>query len=53
MEDHKKVFYIQILIEIEVEVVKPHFKVDTKARTGDIINMKVNLMKVDEEALEE
>jgi len=53
MEDHKKVFYIQILIEVEVEVVKPHLKVDTKARMGDIINMKVNLMKVDEEALEE
>jgi hypothetical protein len=47
------VFYIQILIEVEVEVVKFHLKVDTKARMGDIINMKVNLMKVDKEALEE
>jgi len=47
------VFYIQILIEVEVEVVKLHLKVDTKARMGDIINMKVNLMKVDKEALEE
>ncbi len=43
----------QILIEVEVEVLKPHFEVDTKARIVDIINMKVNLMEVDKETLEE
>ncbi len=55
MEDHKKVLSTQILIkvEVEVEVVKPHFEVDTKARMVDIINMMVNLMEVDEETLEE
>jgi hypothetical protein len=53
MEDHKKLFSIQILIEVEVEVLKPHFKVNIKARMVDIINMKVNLMEVDEETLEE
>jgi len=55
MEDHKKVLSTQILIEVEVEVevVKPHFEVDTKAPMVDIINMKVNLMEVDEETLEE
>jgi hypothetical protein len=46
------VFYTQILIEVEVEVVKPHFKVDTEACMVDIINMKVNFMEVDEETLE-
>jgi len=51
MEDHKKVLSTQILIE--VEVVKPHFEVDTEARMVDIINMKVKLMEVDEETLEE
>jgi hypothetical protein len=51
MEDHKKVLYIQILIE--VKVVKLHFKVDMEARMVDIINMKVKLIKVDEETLEE
>ncbi len=40
-------------ILIEVEVVKPHFKVDMEVRTVDIINMKVNLMEVDEKTLEE
>jgi hypothetical protein len=44
---------IQIPIEVEVEVVKPHFKVDTEVRMVDIINMKVKLMEVDEETLEE
>ncbi len=34
-------------------MVKPHFEVDTEARTMDIINMKVNFMEVDEETLEE
>jgi hypothetical protein len=53
MEDHKKVFSIQILIEVEVEVLKPHFEADTKVRMVDIINMKVSLMEVDEEILEE
>jgi hypothetical protein len=55
MEDHRKVLYTQIPIEIkvEVEVVKPHFEVNTKARTVDIINMKINLTQVDEETLEE
>ncbi len=43
----------QILIKVEVEVVKPHFEVDTEARVVDIINMKVKLMEVDEETLEE
>ncbi len=53
MEDHKKVLSIQILIEVEAEVVKPHFKVDPEARMVDINNMKVKLMEVDEETLEE
>jgi hypothetical protein len=53
MEDHKKVFSIQIPIEVEVEVVKLHFEVDPEARMVDIINMKVNLMEVDKETLEE
>jgi nucleoid DNA-binding protein len=53
MEDHKKVLSTQIPIEVEVEVVKPHFEVDTEARMVDIINMKVKLMKVNEETLEE
>ncbi len=44
---------IQIPIEVEVEVVKPHFEVDMEAHMVDIINMKVNLMEVDEETLEE
>jgi hypothetical protein len=43
----------QILIEVEVEVLKPHFEVDTEARMVDIINMKVSFMEVDEETLEE
>jgi hypothetical protein len=51
MEDHNKMFSIQILIE--VKVLKPHFEVDNEVRMVDIINMKVNLMEVDEETLEE
>jgi hypothetical protein len=51
MEDHKKVFFIQILIE--VKVVKLHFEVNTEACMVDIINMKVKFMKVDEKTLEE
>jgi hypothetical protein len=53
MEDYKKMLSIQIIIEVKVEVVKFHFEVNTKVRTVDIINMKVNLMEVDEETLEE
>jgi len=53
MEDHKKVFSTQILIELEVEVVKLHFEVDTEVRMVDIINMKVKFMEVDKETLEE
>ncbi len=53
MEDHKKLFYTQILIEVEVEVLKLHFEVNTKARMVDIINMKVNLIEVEEEILDE
>jgi hypothetical protein len=53
MEDHKKVFSTQILIEVEVEVLKPHFEVDTETHMVDIINMKLSLMEVDEEILEE
>jgi hypothetical protein len=50
-------FYIQILIEVEVEVevevLKLHFEANTKARMVDIINMKLSLMEVDKETLEE
>jgi hypothetical protein len=53
MEDQKKVPSIQILVKVEVEVVQPHLKVDIKAHMVDIINMKVNLMEVDKEILEE
>jgi hypothetical protein len=53
MEDHKKVLSTQILIEVEVEVVKLHFEVDTEARMVNIINMKVKFMEVDKETLEE
>jgi hypothetical protein len=53
MEDHKKVLSTQIPIKVEAEVVKPHFEVDTEARMVDIINMKVKLMEVDKETLEE
>jgi hypothetical protein len=53
MEDHKKMLSTQILIEVEVEVLKPHFKADTEVRMVDIINMKVSFMEVDKETLEE
>ncbi len=57
MENHKKMFSTQILIEgeveVEVEVVKLHFEVDTEVCMMDIINMKVKFMEVDEETLEE
>jgi uncharacterized protein (UPF0254 family) len=48
-----QVFSTQIPIEVKVEVVKPCFEVDTKTRMVDIINMKVSLMEMDEETLEE
>ncbi len=53
MEDHKKMIFTQILIEVKVEVVKPHFEVDIEVHMVDIINMKVNLMEVDGETLKE
>ncbi len=53
MEDHKKVLSTRISIQVEVEVAKLHFEVDTEARMLDIINMKVKFMEVDEETLEE
>ncbi len=43
----------QILIEAQVEVVKPHFKVDMEARMVDIINMKVSLIEVNKKTFEE
>ncbi len=43
----------QTLIEVEVKVLKPCFEDDTEARMVDINNMKVKLMEVDEETLEE
>jgi hypothetical protein len=48
MEDHKKVLSTQILIEVEVEVLKLHFEVDTETCMVDIINKKISLMEVDE-----
>jgi hypothetical protein len=53
MEDHKKVLFTQILIEVAVEVLKPHFENNTEVRMVNIINMKVSLMEVDEKTLEE
>jgi hypothetical protein len=53
VEDHKKVLSTQILIEVEVKVVKFHSEVDMEVRMVDIINMKVKFMEVDEETLEE
>jgi len=53
MEDHKKVLFIQIPIEVKVEVLKLHFEADTEAHMVDIINMKFGLMEVDEETLKE
>ncbi len=43
----------QILIEVEIEVVKLHFEVDTEVHMVDIINMMVNFMEVDKKTLEE
>jgi hypothetical protein len=53
MEDHKKMPFTQILIEVKVEVVELHFEGDIKVRMVNIINMKVNLMDVNEETLKE
>jgi len=53
MEDHEKVLSTQILIEVEVEVLKPHFEDNMETRMVDAINMKVSLMEVDEETLKE
>jgi hypothetical protein len=53
MEDHEIMFFTQILIKVEVEVLKPHFEVDTEVRMVDIINLKINLMEVDKETLKE
>jgi hypothetical protein len=53
MEDHKKMHFIQILIKVKVKVVKLHFEVNMEVCMVDIINMKVKLMEVDEETLEE
>ncbi len=47
-----KVPFIQILVEVEVKVVKPHFKVNTTLRMVDIVNMKVNFVEVDNETVE-
>ncbi len=44
-------FSTQILIKVEVKVVKHHFKVNIEACMVDIISMKVDLMEVDEETL--
>jgi hypothetical protein len=49
----QEVFSTQILIEVEVEVVKLHFEVDMEARMVNIIDMKVKFMEVDKETLEE
>ncbi len=46
-------FFTQILIKVEVEVLKPHFEVDTEVRMVDIINLKISLMEVDKETLKE
>ncbi len=53
MEDHKKVLSTQIPIDVEAEVVKPHFEVNPEVHMVDINNMKVKLMEVDKETLEE
>jgi hypothetical protein len=53
MEEDKKMLSTQILIEVEVEVVKLHFEVNIEVCMVDIINMKVKFMEVEEETLEE
>ncbi len=49
MEDHKKLPSIQILIEVEVKVVKLHLEVNTEVRMMDIMNVKFSFMEVDKE----
>ncbi len=44
---------IQIPIEVKVKVLKLHFEADTKAHMVDIMNMKLSVMEVDKEILEE
>jgi hypothetical protein len=46
-------FSTQILLKVEVEVVKLHFEVDMEIRMVHIINMKVKLMEANEKTLEE
>ncbi len=46
-------FFTQILIEVEVKVVKLHFKVNIEVCMVDIIDMKVYLVEVDEETFKE
>ncbi len=53
MEDHKKVLSTQILVKVEVKVLKLHFEANTEVRMVDIINMKLSHMEVDEKILEE
>ncbi len=43
----------KIIIEVDVEVVKPHLEVDTKAHMANIINMKVSLIEMHKKTLEE
>jgi hypothetical protein len=55
VEDKKKMPFIQILIEVKVEVkvVKLQFEVNTEVCMVDIINMEVNCMEVDEKKFKE
>ncbi len=58
MKDQKKLFSTQIPVKVEVEVVKLHFEVNTKAHMVNIIQMydhvcKGSVMEVDEKTLEE
>jgi hypothetical protein len=50
---YKKCFFIQVIIKVKVEVLKLHFEVNMEARMVNIINIKVSLMEVDKETLEE
>ncbi len=55
VEDHKKMHFTQILLEVEVEIemIERHLEVDTKICVMDIINMKVSFMEVNKETLQE
>jgi radical SAM superfamily enzyme len=53
MEDHKKMFFIQTLLEVKVEAIKFHFKVNIEVHMVDITNMNISLMEVDEKTSEE